>query len=71
MDELLMSAPISGAWHADEKSCAATQMSKTAMTTMMNNVSFRDTSRSLPLKLSMKAFCTDFPGAIQCQPTLT
>jgi hypothetical protein len=30
----------------------------------MNSVSFKSSSRSLPLKLSMKPFCCGLPGAM-------
>jgi len=30
----------------------------------VNKVSFKNSSRKRPLKLSMKAFCTGFPGSM-------
>ena len=37
---------------------------------LTNTCSLRHSSRNLLLNDSMKAFCTGFPGSMQCQATL-
>jgi hypothetical protein len=39
-------------------------MAKRAWASDVNSVSFNSSSRSLPLKLSIKAFCVGLPGAM-------